>query len=75
MGERSGRAFDVVVVGGGSAGCMLAARISEDFACTLPAGTVQTPPLAPCVFAGPCPGLEPGRILQGLRTRSSLRIS
>jgi len=28
MGERSGRAFDVVVVGGGSAGRMLAARIS-----------------------------------------------
>jgi acetyl esterase/lipase len=55
MGERSGRAFDVVVVGGGSAGCMLAARISEDFACTLPAGTVQTPPWSPASLQAPVP--------------------
>ena len=41
IGQRSELAFDVVVVGGGSAGCALAARISEDPArsvCLIEAG-------------------------------------
>src|SRR5262249_12958329 len=35
MGERSDQAFDVVVAGGGSAGCVLAALISEDPDCSV----------------------------------------
>jgi hypothetical protein len=55
--QRGKREFDYVIVGGGSAGCVLAARLSEDPAvavCLLEAGPVDKSVLIHCPRASRC---------------------
>lgn len=59
MGTRNGPSFDVVILGGGSAGCVLAARLSEDAArrvLLVEAGQDLRPGAMPPAIASPYPG-------------------